>query len=101
MIQKFQAYELALKLYHKTKVLRLKSSLKDQLDRARQSVVLNLAEGSAKPTQKDKTRFYAIAFGSVREIQAVFDLIQLKDAETIELADRVAACLYRLTYGKR
>ncbi len=96
----FQAYDLAIKLYQKTKKLPVKNSLKDQLERASQSVVLNLAEGSAKPTQKDKVRFYAIAFGPVREVQAVFDLIQIKDLETIELADRVAACLYRLVYRK-
>ncbi|MEW6056190.1 MAG: four helix bundle protein [Bdellovibrionota bacterium] len=101
MIQNFQAYELALQLYRKVEVIELKHHLKDQLMRASQSVVLNLAEGSAKPTWKDKTRFYAIAFGSIREVQAVFDLISLEDAETLKLTDRIAGCLYRLTYRNR
>jgi four helix bundle protein len=78
----------------------LKYSLKDQLERASQSVILNLAEGSAKPTKADKRRFYAIAFGSIREIQAVFDIIKLNDEKTNDLADHIAACVYRLLYSK-
>ncbi|MEW6055760.1 MAG: four helix bundle protein [Bdellovibrionota bacterium] len=64
-------------------------------------VVLNLAEGSAKPTQRDKARFYAIAFGSIREIQAIFNLIEIKDKETLDLADHIAACVYKLSYPKK
>ncbi len=99
MIRNFLAYELAIELNRKVKPMALKHNLKDQLERAAQSVVLNLAEGSAKPTRKDKARFYAIAFGSLREVQAVFDIIELKDAKTLDTADHLAAILYRLTYG--
>lgn len=98
MIRNFLAYELALKLHRKVEVMQLKHPIKDQLNRASLSVVLNLAEGSAKPTQPDKRRFYAIAFGSAREVQAAFDIIDLKDEQTLDLVDHVAACLYKLTY---
>jgi len=98
MIKGFIAYDLAIQLHRKVETLELKYSLKDQLMRAAQSVVLNLAEGSGKPTKKDKARFYAISFGSIKEVQAVFDIISLNDAEIIDLADHVAACVYKLTY---
>ena len=98
MIRNFLAYELAKKLHRKVEAMQLKHQTKDQLFRASQSIVLNLAEGSAKPTKRDKARFYAIAFGSTREVQAIFELIELKDAETLDLADHIAACLYKLTY---
>ena len=101
MIRNFLAYDLAIQLHRKVETIELKHHVKDQLIRASQSVVLNLAEGSAKPTQKDKVRFYAIAFGSIREVQAVFELIQLKDAAAHDLADHIAACLYRLTYTQK
>ncbi|MEW6055702.1 MAG: four helix bundle protein [Bdellovibrionota bacterium] len=100
MIKGFLAYELAIQLNRKIVQIELKGSMRDQIERASQSVVLNLAEGSAKPTKRDKIRFYAIAFGSIREIQAGFDLIQLKDAQILDLADHIAACLYKLTYPK-
>jgi four helix bundle protein len=80
--------------------MKLKHHVKDQLERASQSVVLNLAEGSGKPTRRDQARFYAIAFGSIREVQAVFDLIRLEDAATVDLADHVAACVYRLLHSR-
>jgi len=47
--------------------MELKRYTKDQLQRASQSVVLNLAEGSGKPTSRDRARFYAIAFGSIHK----------------------------------
>ena len=45
--------------------LKFKAPFKDQFDRALLSVILNVAEGSAKPTVKDCKRFYAIALGSL------------------------------------
>ena len=74
MIRNFLAYELALKLYRKVEAMPLKHSIRDQLIRASQSIVLNLAEGSAKPTAKDK--------------------------QTLDLIDHIAACLYKLTYPR-
>ena len=100
MIRNFLAYELALKLYRKVEMMPLKHPIKDQLIRASQSVILNLAEGSAKPTVRDKRRYYAIAFGSAREVQAAFDIINLKDEQALDLIDHVAACLYKLTYPR-
>ncbi|MBX7138295.1 MAG: four helix bundle protein, partial [Oligoflexia bacterium] len=45
--------------------------------RATLSIALNLAEGRGKPTRKDQLRFFSIAFGSVRECQAILILHDL------------------------
>ncbi len=65
--------------------------------RASLSVCLNLAEGTAKPTRKDRQRFYSIAFASLREVQALIDLEEpLKELEAH--ADHLGASLYKLTH---
>lgn len=48
--------------------------MKDQMDRASLWVVLNLAEGAAKPTIKDRKKFFYIAMGSLRETQAILEI---------------------------
>jgi four helix bundle protein len=45
----------------------------DQLKRAAISIPLNVAEGAAKPTLKDKKRFYAYARGSALDAGAIID----------------------------
>lgn len=93
-MQTFRTYELAKQFYKDCESLKLKAPLKDQFDRAILSVVLNLAEGAAKPTGKDRKRFYAIAMGSLRESQAILDLCGY--SEYLKKSDPVAACLYKL-----
>ena len=53
---------------------KLPFNLNDQLERAASSIVLNLAEGSAGASAKEKKRFYIIAFASPREAQALIDI---------------------------
>ncbi len=98
MSQKFLAYELAVELQAKCESIQAKRYIKDQLDRAALSVVLNLAEGSAKPTTPDQRRFYAMAFGSLRETQALLRI--LKETEAHEKSDRLGGMVYRLVYPK-
>jgi four helix bundle protein len=95
MLSGFEAYQLALRLYRRGRGIHCPGYVRDHLQRACLSVVLNLAEGSAKPTPKERQRFYAIALGSLREVQAALDLSdQTEEIKT--LADRVGAMLYRL-----
>ena len=93
-MQKFKTYQLAKQFYHKSKNLKLREPMRNQFQRACLSVVLNLAEGSAKSTPKDRRKFYRIAFGSLRELQAILDIIN--HVELIKEADKLGAYLYKL-----
>ena len=93
-MKNFRTYELAKQFHKDCQKLKLRAPYKDQFERALLSVILNLVEGSAKPTAKDRKRFYAISMGSLRETQAILDLCG--HAELLQRSDSVAACLYRL-----
>ncbi len=95
-MKNFRTNQLAIKFYHESENLKLRSALKNQFDRASSSVVLNLAEGSGKFSPKDKRRFYHIAFGSLRECESILTLARVKDENLIKLLDKLAAHLYKL-----
>jgi len=50
-------------------------AVRDQLDRASTSIVLNLAEGNGKFTRPDRCRFFDIARGSALECAAALDVL--------------------------
>ncbi len=50
-------------------------AVRDQLDRASTSIVLNLAEGNGKFTPPDRCRFFDIARGSALECAAALDVL--------------------------
>ena len=63
-----------------------KTSTRDQLERAGDSIALNIAEGNGKFSQKDRERFFQIAHGSALESAACLDLFvarQCCEAEAI------------------
>ena len=93
-MQKFKTYQLAIQFYRNCKILNLKEPLRNQFQRAVLSIVLNLAEGTAKPTAKDRRKFYRISLGSLRETQAMLDIIG--HIELIKEADKLGAYLYKL-----
>ena len=88
---------MAVEFHGLVKPLKLGAYLTDQLARASTSIALNLAEGNAKFSQKDKNRFYQMALGSMRECQVIFRLHELKDEKVLKLADQLAASIYKLT----
>lgn len=94
MLQNFRTYNLAKEFYRDCEKLSCKAHIKDQLSRASLSVVLNLAEGSGKSTQKDRARFYRISLGSFRECQSILDLIDRPDL--LKKYDFLGICLYNL-----
>jgi len=93
-MQGFRTYQSAVELYRTCQGLKLKGHLRDQLMRASSSIVLNLAEGSSQPSRANRCRFYAMAMGSLREVQAIIDLENL--AQIRHSVDRVGGQLYRL-----
>jgi four helix bundle protein len=52
--------------------------VKDQLDRASNSISLNIAEGNGKYNPKDRCRFFDIAHGSALECAAGLDILVAK-----------------------
>lgn len=91
----FRTYGLAVEFHQACKQVKLSSSLQDQLMRATQGILLTLAEGSAKPTAKDRCRYYSMALGSFRESQVV---LALAGQQTLlQHFDHLGACLYRLS----
>ena len=101
MLEKFTAYQMAKKYYSICKTQELPKFLYDQLQRASSSIVLNLAEGSAKRTMRDRRRFYNIAYGSLRECQAIIDLEKNDLIELTTLGNQLGAILYTLCRAAR
>jgi four helix bundle protein len=51
------------------------AALRDQIDRASSSVLLNIAEGAGRFSRAEKANFYLIARGSAMESAAVLDVL--------------------------
>ena len=89
--------------YRETKKIKLDSNLKDQLARASSSIrCLNLAEtamAKKSRTKKDRERYFFIAFGSIRECQAITDLEPEKFEHCLAKLDHLAASVYKLTHS--
>jgi len=105
MTTKFRVLDLSIELYQECKKIKLPSFMRDQLLRASSSVSLNLSEGNARRTQKDKLKFINIAFASLREVQTIAKLENIRNIA--EKSDEVARMLYALNrnltdtvYGK-
>ena len=94
MLNNFRSYQKALELYKPCEVMKAKAYLKDQLERASLSVVLNLAEGSAKTSAKDRARFYGISYASLRETQVLLEILNQKEAG--ETAHEFGGMIYKL-----
>jgi four helix bundle protein len=60
------------------------SVLRDQLERASTSILLNLAEGNGKFTGPDRCRFFDNARGSALECAAGLDLLLAKGKSTAD-----------------
>lgn len=95
MKNKFRTLELAINFYQRAKSLKFpQRHMQDQFDRALLSIVLNLSEGSAKPTRKDRLKFYCIALGSMREVQVLLQITN--NRRLLTESDPMAASLYCL-----
>jgi four helix bundle protein len=72
------------------------SSLRDQLDRASISIVLNIAEGAGRFSPADKARFYAIARGSATECAAIVDIVIGRGLATAPACQQARSLLVRI-----
>jgi four helix bundle protein len=57
---------------------------------------LNIAEGAGKPTEKDRSRFHAIARGSAMECGAILDVMRLQALADVETSGEAKLLLVRL-----
>ncbi len=95
-MKSFRTLDLAVEFYELTRSVPVTGHMKDQLDRAASSIALNLSEGNAKGTAKDKCNFFQTAYGSLRECQTLFKLLKLKDEAVLSKADLLGGHLYKL-----
>lgn len=92
----FRTLELAIEFHKAVLAQKVKGHLGDQLSRASSSIALNLSEGNARGSAKNKRNFFHNAYGSLRECQTVFKLIDMQNENVIKAADQLGAYLYKL-----
>ena len=95
-MRNFKTFDTAVEFYRLSRTLRLTAALKEQLNRAASSIVLNLAEGRGKPTVRDQIKFFHVAMGSVRESQAILILGEYEESAAWKKLDELGGCVYRL-----
>ena len=61
-----------------------KYAVRDQLDRASTSIILNIAEGNGKFTSKDRCKYFDISRGSALECAAGLDILIAKNILSFE-----------------
>jgi len=80
--ERLQAYQSSLRFVRWTEPILEKlpkaTAVFSQLDRARTSIPLNIAEGNAKFTPSDKCKYFDTAHGSAVECAACLDLLCIK-----------------------
>lgn len=99
MLVNFRSYQFALQFHAQCREVAMPGYLKEQLLRASSSVALNLAEGSARPTFRDRLKFYNTARASFVECQAAWQLSGLAlPAEIDAMMQKLGGSLYRLCF---
>ncbi len=96
MDSKFRAYESAIRFARLCRKLELAFDLRDQLNRSSASVALNLAEGSAADTERERHRFYIIALRSFRESEAILRIADIQKKELLITVQCLGGQLYKL-----
>jgi four helix bundle protein len=73
-----------------------KTSTRDHLERAGDSIALNIAEGNGKFSKKDRARFFQIAHGSALESAACLDLLVARRAASGDAITKGKAILQEI-----
>jgi len=98
-----EAHQLCLCIYRTTKVFPAdeKFELVNQMRRASSSVPMNIAEGNARRSKKDKAHFFEIAISSLEEVhyqcRLSFDLGYMKKGTLDEVNNHIGRTGYLLT----
>lgn len=100
--EKLQVYRLAVRFQTLATQLipprrgMLLAPLRDHLDRASVSIVLNIAEGAGRFSPPDKARFYGIARGSATECGALLDLLIARQLVAMPLYGEARRLIVRI-----
>lgn len=77
----------------------------NQLRRASTSISANIAEGFGRNTNKDKIRFYVIAYGSVLEVKSFLYLCErleyINHDQLVDLIDSLTSLQKMINASKR
>ena len=73
-----------------------RAHLKDQLDRAGTSIVLNIAEGAGEFSLPDKQRFYRMAKRSATETAAIIDILARRRQASPEQVQPIQDLIVRI-----
>lgn len=92
----FKTLDLAVEFYEQVEKLKITGNLRDQILRASSSIALNLSEGNAKRSVKEKKRFYQTSYASVQECKTILKLAKVEDLKVIDQADKLGAWTYNL-----
>ena len=76
-LARLAVYSKALRCAALLHAIRCRETLRSQLVRAMDSVVLNLAEGACDATRAQKARYFGISRASLFEVAAAIDLIRI------------------------
>src|SRR5689334_21081619 len=81
-------------------IIDIDRDLKDQLRRASNSIILNIAEGSSRLSPADRKNFFVIARGSAFECIAVLDIVsnskKLHFVEIKNLLEEISKMLFKM-----
>lgn len=92
----FRALNIAKQYYFIGSRQKLPQHLKEQFLRSSSSVALNLSEGNAKSSKRDRIRIFEIAYGSFRESQTILELSGIENSELRDVGDKLGANIYKL-----
>jgi four helix bundle protein len=103
--QKLEVYRKSREFYlHCKRIVdtaKVERYVRDQLGRASYSVVLNIAEGSAKKTNADRRHFFTISRGSTFECAAILDILyqegridEMVYSEALSIASEISKMLF-------
>ena len=96
--ERLDCYRVALEFHQMTPRLLVKGhrELRDQLQRAALSCILNLAEGLGRASGPDKAHFYSISRGSATECAAIVDVIRSTGLAPVSLCREARGLLVRI-----
>ena len=98
-VERLDVYRVALGFQDVVSGIRFPRSLghlRDQLDRASTSVLLNIAEGSGRRGSADRAHFYTIARGSAIECAAILDIAHTRGVAPAAICGRGRQLLVRI-----